>query len=290
MEGNSTNQGVSRVAHELQVIEEHLSGHLAAMRKIKDRLTRARRNIAKGKAVSELTRLVADFRAMSLPAAPPDPQQLAAGLAPHVRSLAEAYGNSLRRELQRQCEEANVPLRQLADGFGVGPFALTIDVARESASLQYAKVLVVNDLPLNAVGIVKAVQELADPLLQVPDPALLANRFEEAIRVALVRQKKSLARGAMRVGLPAIFREMAFICSKSGAPPANDYPLPRFIVELKTLVQSDQNIQGDRRFRLETAVLENSKDPRKSVFVPNDVSVGYGEGTYFQAIVLAAPA
>jgi hypothetical protein len=68
-----------------------------------------------------------------------------------------------------------------------------------------------------------------------------------------------------------------------------DYPLPRFVVELKTLVQSDYNARAERRLKLETAVIENTKNPRKSVFIPNDLSCGFGEGTYFQAIVLLPP-
>jgi seryl-tRNA synthetase len=64
------------------------------------------------------------------------------------------------------------------------------------------------------------------------------------------------------------------------------YSIPRFVVETKTLVQSDLNSSRARRFRLETAVIENTKNPKKSVFIPNDLQKGYGEGTYFQAIIL----
>lgn len=65
-----------------------------------------------------------------------------------------------------------------------------------------------------------------------------------------------------------------------------DYPLARFVVELKTLVQSEQNMTASKRFRLETAVLENTRNSKKSVLIPTDLQRGYAGGTYFQALVL----
>ena len=65
-----------------------------------------------------------------------------------------------------------------------------------------------------------------------------------------------------------------------------EYPLARFVVEIKTLVQSDENLASARRFRLEPAVIENTNNPNKSVFFPNDLSQGFGEGMYFQALIL----
>src|SRR5205085_1758480 len=115
----------------------------------------------------------------------------------------------------------------------------------------------------------------------------LAAQIEEAILVAVARQKKPASRSEMRVELPTLFREMGFIRNgpSSVGRPAEAYSLPRFVVELKSLIQSETNSKSSRRLRLETAVLENTKDARKSVFIPHDLSVGYGEGTYYQAVV-----
>ena len=64
--------------------------------------------------------------------------------------------------------------------------------------------------------------------------------------------------------------------------------MARFVVEIKTLVQSNENLAAARRFRLEPAVIENTKNPNKSVFFPNDLSQGFGEGMYFQALIMFA--
>ena len=66
------------------------------------------------------------------------------------------------------------------------------------------------------------------------------------------------------------------------------YPVARFVVELKSLVSSEFNLGRSRRFKLETAVIENTRNPKKSIFIPNQLDHGYGEGTFFQAIVLLA--
>src|SRR6185503_1496593 len=114
---------------------------------------------------------------------------------------------------------------------------------------------------------------------------------EEAIRVVHARNKQTIA-GDLRAELPAVYREMAFIRQSDAPVPSKsnfrEYPLVRFIVEIKTLIQSDFNATRTRRFKLETAVIENTKNSRKSVFIPHDLQKGFGEGTYFQAILLLA--
>lgn len=112
------------------------------------------------------------------------------------------------------------------------------------------------------------------------------------MRVSLSRRNASLV-GEIRAELPAVYRELFFIRHGdellAGQHP-EPYPLARFVVEVKTLVQSDFNSSRSRRFRLETAVIENTRNPKKSVFIPNDVNKGFGEGTYFQAIILTSGA
>lgn len=294
MENQSTTQGVvAALIRDIEAAEQLSAGHLASLKKLKDRLTRAKRELSEGRPVTRLTALLADLRAVAVPVSA-DGSKLAADFERHLRPLSEAYGTSFKNELRQRCESQNLPLRNLADAIAVGPFAVTIDPSKESAMLQYAKVPVARDLPLEADAIVKAVQAYASRLLEPPNLATVAGQLEEAMRVAMARQKKTTTRNDQRVELPAAYREMCFIREgpqrdRGRAAAGEPYSLPRFVVELKTLVQSDANVKGDRRFRLETAVLENTKDPRKSVFVPNDLSVGYGEGTYYQAVVLAGP-
>ena len=64
------------------------------------------------------------------------------------------------------------------------------------------------------------------------------------------------------------------------------YERPHFVVELAILIKSDENIDGKlgKEFRLEPAVIENSKNDSKSVFVPDKLDKGSGEGKYYQAI------
>ena len=65
-----------------------------------------------------------------------------------------------------------------------------------------------------------------------------------------------------------------------------EYTVARFAVEVASLVRAEANLSSDKPFRLETAVIENTGNPRKSVFIPKDLTKGYGEGMYYQAIVL----
>lgn len=294
MESDSPNHPLAAVLQEIEVVEGELGAHLASTKKLKDRLAKARQEMAKGRPVARLASLVAELRAADQGVGGPDVRRIAETLERHVPALSASYGGSFGSNLRRVAESQRIPFRQIADGFGVGPFALIVDAAKEAAALHYAKVPVAKDLPLDPELIVTQVRELAERLLQEPSLPALRSQVEEAMRVAVARQQKkpgTAGRHELRVELPAAYREMCFIRQTPGKDAAKaEYSISRFVVELKTLVQSDDNTRGDRRFRLETAVLENTKDPRKSVFFPNDLAVGFGEGTYYQAILLVTPA
>ena len=108
--------------------------------------------------------------------------------------------------------------------------------------------------------------------------------------VTLAREKKSTRLPELRAELPEVYREMTFI-RQTGTKPLSkqnvqDYPLARFVVEVATVIRSDENLAADRSFRLETAVIENTRNRRKSVFIPKDLRKGYGEGMYYQALIL----
>ena len=105
-------------------------------------------------------------------------------------------------------------------------------------------------------------------LVSLFESSELANDFDEAIRVALIRNKKPTEGRELRCPLPELHREMTLLRQDRNriatAKLFREYPLVRFIVELKTLVQSEQNLTASRRFRLETAVIENTKNPKNS--------------------------
>lgn len=279
-------EGLSTVIDEIDKAERQVSTYLATVKKLKDRLTRAKQDIGKDKPVTRLSSLVADLKAMPNVTGVPDVNQLAIDLERQLRSLGESYGSSFKSQLRAQCEAQGIPFRAAGDAVSIGPFALTIDAVKEVASLSYAKVPLATQLPLDPQKIASVAAESAARLLQAPSIQSVGGQIEEAMRVAITRQKKAARAPELRAELPGVYREMTYIRQAGGAKAGSDYSLPRFVVELKSLVQSDENTKGTRRFRLETAVLENAKDPRKSIFVPNDLSVGYGEGSYYQAIVL----
>jgi hypothetical protein len=231
----------------------------------------------------------------ALPPVPagPDLAQLVDRLSQRQHELVERFQRDFRTQLQAAAEEAKLPLRLVNDQLTVGPFVLHLNSEKETSSLEYAKVVVSKDLPLDPAKIVAHTRRLVADLLTPPaDLRALAAEVEEALRVVLARQKKSLAADEWRGELPAVYRELFYIrqgrFSVTARKSLKEYPLARFMVEVKTLVQSDESLAAARRFRLEPAVIENTKNPNKSVFFPNDLSQGFGEGMYFQALIMFA--
>lgn len=206
-------------------------------------------------------------------------------------SLSRDFAQHFRKELASEADKAGVSFGIMGDDLTMGPFTLTLDRPRKSATLVYAKAPFCIGLPLDAEKIVTAAKQLAAGLLAPPeDIGKLSAEFEEAILVALTRERKSLRQAELRAELPAVYREMTFVRQsgkRAGAQKTNaEYSLARFVVEVGSLVRSDANISSDKPFRLEAAVIENTGNPRKSVFIPRELTKGYGEGMYYQAIVL----
>jgi hypothetical protein len=162
---------------------------------------------------------------------------------------------------------------------------------KETAVIQYAKVAIIQDVPLNVQTIVAHATALKANLIDSPvDLTRFRKDIHEAIRVAVARRETRTPVGELRVELPASFRELSFIRNTLGSTPkkgaADEYSLARFIIELKHFIQSDDNVNSPQQCRLEPAVIENTKNPKKSIFVPKDVALAFGEGTYFQAIIM----
>lgn len=210
---------------------------------------------------------------------------LAGKLQGHLRELKDRLRDAFGPSLRRECETRQLSFKQFQDGFGVGPFKVVVNKNNDVATVQYAKIDLAKGVPLDPLSIVEGVVELNAVLLATPtNLAEFARQLEEAMRVSNARLRRSSSE--LRVDLPLVYREMVFIRQSIASENARPHPyiLPRFIIELKTLVQSEQNLNGVRQFRVEPAVLENANNPKKSVFIPNDLNCGYGEGTHCQAI------
>jgi hypothetical protein len=281
---------------DIEQAEKAIAECIKALQKVRDRLGRARKQVESGKqTISALTSLARDLRGIQPRAPLPDLGDLAERVAEEARKRAERGERTFVEELRGLCESAGVSMGRAGDAVTVGPFLLLVNWGKGVASVQFGKVEAGGGLALLPQQVLARVKELSSTLLAVPPASALpplAKEFEEAMRVCVARRGGSLV-GELRAELPALYREMALMRlgeGFSGNRRSGQYSMVRFIVELKTLVQSEFNTSRSRRFRLETAVIENTRNAKKSVFVPSDLNKGFGEGTYFQAIILTGGA
>lgn len=277
---------------EITAAEEELRKQLSLLKKALSTLARSKPKLTKTTwPIRDLRKLVTDLNNQILPVTHSVITPLVMTLKQKLDAAESEFEKAFVIELTREAQQSKISCGQLSGVRFLGPFELQIDFAGESAGLSYAKQPASSSLPLDAKVIVQCALKLASELLGTHlDPAKLAAEFEEAHRVALIRDKKSTDGQETRSMLPELFREMHYLRQDRGrilsVKTFREYTLSRFVVELKTLVQSEFNLESPKRFRLETAVIENTKNAKKSVFFPTDLKVGYGEGTYFQALVL----
>jgi hypothetical protein len=264
------------------------------LKKVRGQLAKARDDLAsKPKPAAQLAKLISSLSKVTGPGKAEVGPVLEL-LERHLRNLKERREDAFAQELRARCEAERVAFRPLDDGWGIGPFDLHLMPAKEVAMLKYARQELEKDLAIDPGRILERVRNLEATLLAPPtDLKSLAAEVQEALRVAVARQGMPLTEPQLRADLPATYREMVYVRQgRTKAPTRStfkDYPLPRFIVELKALLQSEENLHAARRLKLEPAVIEHAKDTRKSLFFPNDPSRGYAEGTYYQALVLLPP-
>ncbi len=262
--------------------------------KIRGALLRATKDLDAGKSrIQTLRTLAAALTPASGNHGTPAADDLPRAVAEEIVALEGSQERNFLHELRAAAETAGLPIRQLGEERTLGPFVLRLQPAREKAGLNFAKLPVGGDLPIEAGAIVKRAEELIRTLLTPPKESELpaiATELEEAIRVACARQKAGSLVGELRAELPAVYRELTWMRGAARTSRGKDeaFPLARFVVELKSFVSSEFNLGRSRRIKLETAVIENTRNAKKSVFIPNQLEQGYGEGTYFQAIVLLA--
>ena len=249
------------------------------------------RKLTKGgtKPLKALRELITNIQKLGTGPREPDLGALTDRLSKHVQQISAQAERMFHAGLRTAAAEAGVEVGRCGDRLSIGPFALLINMENESASIEYAKLAVETGLPLDPQSLVASIATHAASLLNKPDdlPGLSAE-VQEAIRVTLARQTRLITSAELRAELPSVFREMTFIRQSrrsAGRKGATTLSLPRFVVEIAHSVKSDFNISSPQPLRLETAVIENAGNPKKSLFVPNDLSRGYGEGMYFQAIV-----
>jgi hypothetical protein len=286
---------VSDLASEISLAEtldrfEKCSATFAQyLKKARDRVARSKKALTGQPGTKELAKLIAELREMTGEPPKPDIAALVDGLDAKLSELRHGLLRDFADQLRNACSSERLPFRTLGDGFGVSAFLLTLDAAQGTASFWYGKAAVTKDVPLDARRCVSEAIKLKDEILDEPvDLQRTRSRFEEAIRVALARRNRPI-KGELRAELPQVFREVGIIRQleqRSSVKAMRGYGLPRFVVELSRLVQSEDNIESKRQLRLETAVLENTKDPKRSVFIPKDLASGFGEGTFYQAVIL----
>ena len=269
------------VSSELRAAAKQLEPVLAHLRKLQGQISKAAKDSAAGRPMTALSKLSQELKkSAEMPtilSVAELVKKLDSHLDQHRQSGLEVFVRSLVDLAPREGLSAKV---LSPERLAVGPFLLTPDYRKEDAELAYAKIPVAR-VRLDAGSVLKAARELAESLLTLDEDGAFAKRLDEALRVAAARSgKPSLGRAE----LPGVFQELRAMALMETRP--RQYTLPQFVVALKAFVQSDANLQASRRYRLETAVLENAKDKAKSVFIPADTAAGYGEGTYFQAIVV----
>jgi hypothetical protein len=279
----------------LKEAEAALDAKIHGLKKAKAAFESGRRKIEKQPSSRKtLEKVVSDYE--KLPAEASEAATSALSVVLHslrkrLHDLSSNLERQMQHELQRLAAEKGLNCCVVAGTLTLGPFALSLDQSHERASLTYATFPVSERLPLEAEKIVTECEQQSQIILGPPeDLSRVAAEVEQAVRVAIVRTRKNPTGNELRAELPAVYREMVYIRQPQSRPltksSVREYPLPRFVVELKTLIQSDLNVSGKKRFRLETAVIENTRNTKKSVYIPNDLNKGYGEGMYYQALVL----
>ena len=280
------------IASHIKPVEAEIKGRLDALKKVHDLLKRASSRIAKRPWPFSDTRTLLNDLDPHVSCHTDDViPKLQSLLKQRLDDAAKTFEKSFIDSLVSASQTSNLAMGTTNGVLMLGPFRLSLDLSKETVNLYYANQPVASPTTMDAEILVRKTIELTEALLVAPtDISKLASEFEESIRVALIRGRKPTQARELRCPLPELHREMTLlrqdrsraVTSKS----FREYPLARFVVELKALIQSEQNVNSSQRFRLEPAVIENTKNPKKSVFVPKDIHKGFGEGTYFQAIVL----
>lgn len=216
----------------------------------------------------------------------PDFARFLASLKTVTNEFHKVFFVEFGKELRVLANESDLDFQAKEKTYLLGAMEVVPDLHRETVSLRYAQSLLMRDVPLEAKQVVSTVKNAEVELFaNIPDPKSLSADFEMAVRVSLAREG-FVKSGSLRGLLPQTFQEMQLIRQSNRSKHTAEYNRPQFVVELMTLVKSSENIEGKlgKEFRLETAVIDNSRNEAKSVFLPDKMNKGSGEGKYYQAI------
>lgn len=289
MKESIQNSDIATFALAIEALEGKADEYVSFVKKLKGQISKAKTGLTRkpdtAKQIGALIAAIDDFKRV--------PETLCLkefrdSLQNELDQLKDRVKSDFPGMLRDAATVNNLDFSQLSDGFSIGPFRLNTNPEKESAALQFAKQDILAQLPLNATAIADAAVRAKTAIVDSPvEVARFTGELHEAMRVSLARQGKS-PKQDLRAELPLVIRELLMLRqeSKTQRSIEREFLVSRLIVELKTLIQSKENMRSDQQFSLETAVIENTKNSKKSVFIPNDLSRSCGEGTYFQAILL----
>jgi hypothetical protein len=268
--------------------ESALSESAKTAKSISQQLARAKKSLASGKGVVD----VVDSLLKSLGKSPrlpnlETPQDLSGRIRQALEQERRQKTASVLNGIVRAAPDRGLLVKMLADTIALGPFRLAVNEQRLLVSFRYARIPVGSEVPLEVDQVLEEAQLLRAQLLDsIPSGGELMPLWEEALRVAWIRRNPKIG-SEIRVALPDLYKEVLILrqgFSYGGTPKSSQYSEARFIIETKTLLQSDQNLKSTTPIKPEAAVIENTKNRRKSMFLPNTIELGYGEGKYVQAV------
>ena len=214
MENSADPHQTDQVLAELQAALDALVLKKKSLDKARTCLKTGQRKLTKGgtKPLKALRELITNIQKLGTGPREPDLGALTDRLSKHVQQISAQAERMFHAGLRTAAAEAGVEVGRCGDRLSIGPFALLINMENESASIEYAKLAVETGLPLDPQSLVASIATHAASLLNKPDdlPGLSAE-VQEAIRVTLARQTRSITSAELRAELPSVFREMTFI-------------------------------------------------------------------------------
>jgi hypothetical protein len=293
-------RSLDEIAAEIDALDGLLQPHLAQLKKFQSLLAGAKKKISDSECASQdLKKLVSELRKLTefFTEASKDSKWIARtetfcnDVSTGIPAIEDAAKKAFWPQVENAANKAGIACGRLGSKEYLDTFELEADLSRNVATLIYAKHAAVSVLPMKPAVVVDEAKKFGERIRSWESqstPEELGKRFDEAMSVSLVRERKSAQGDQKRVPLPALFREMQLLLQYRTKPGSTDmsheYPLPRFIVELRALVTSEWNANSVRRFDLEPAVIENAGNWAKAVFIPESIGAGYGEGKWWQAL------
>lgn len=293
-------RNMEEIASGLAALDVLLQPRLARVKKLQTLLAGARKKISESDcSCQDLKKLLAELRKLIEARSPTADEPLfetraeafCSEVAASLPAIAEASKKAFWPALEEEAKKLGLQFGRVGDKEFLDVFEVTADSAKNAVSLIYAKHAAASGVPMQPSAVVKRAQKLGDGIrswVESARPEELGKQFDEAMSVSLARGGKPVHGDPKRVALPALFREMQLVVQDRAKPltaeTVQEYTMPRFVVDLRTLVTSEWNASASRRYDLEPAVIENSGNTAKAVFIPDAVDAGYGEGKWWQAL------